>query len=59
LQTVSVNESQAPQGTDYGGVPFQQIATVTIDSGTLTVVLSNTGTNNAYIIANAVRIAPA
>ncbi len=39
------------------GATFQTLASVNISSGTLKVVLSNTGTNNSYIIANAVRIA--
>jgi hypothetical protein len=59
LQTVPVNEAQQPSGTTYGGCVFQTLATVTVSSGTLKVVLSNSGTNGSYIVANAVRIAPA
>lgn len=57
-QTVTVDETQSPVGAVYGGATFQQVATVNITSGTLKVVLSNNGTNNTYIIANAVRIVP-
>jgi hypothetical protein len=58
LQTVLVDQTKAPVGTSFGGVPFQKIAVVNISSGTLKVVLSNSGANNTYVIANAVRIAP-
>jgi hypothetical protein len=58
LQTDSVNETQAPVGTVYGGASFQQLTIVNITSGTLKVVLSDNGANNAWLIANAVRIAP-
>ncbi len=59
LQTVAVDETKKPAGSVYGGATFQTIATVSISSGTLEVELSNTGANNTFIIANAVRIAPA
>jgi len=36
-------------------VPFQILTHVTITSGTLTVVLSNSG-NNTYVIADALRV---
>ena len=57
LQTVLVNQTQAASGASYGGVPFQLLATVAINSGTLRVVLSNGG-NGTYVVADAVRIAP-
>jgi len=34
------------------------LGTFTINSGTIRVVLSNSGTNGTYIVADAVRIAP-
>jgi hypothetical protein len=58
LQTVPVNQTQTATGASFGGVSFQTLATVNITSGTLKVVLSNTG-NGTYIVADAVRIAPA
>jgi PKD repeat protein len=59
LTTVLVDQTKKASGPSYGGVPFQALATVTVSSGTLKVVLSNTNTNNTYIIADAVRVAPA
>jgi hypothetical protein len=59
LQTPLVDETQHPVGNTYGGATFQSITTVTVSSGMMKVILSNTGTNNTFIIANAVRIAPA
>jgi hypothetical protein len=58
LQTVLVDQTQKPVGNTYGGAVFQKIATVTISNGPLKVVLSNTNTNNTYIVANAVRFSP-
>jgi hypothetical protein len=58
LQTVPVNEAQQPTGSTYGGFVFQTLATVTVSSGTLKVVLSNSGTNGSYLVANAVLITP-
>ena len=58
LTTVLVDETAAPAGVAYGGATFKLIGTVNISSGTLKVVLSNTGTNHTWIIANAVRVAP-
>jgi hypothetical protein len=57
LQTVTVNQTQAASGASFGGVPFQTLATLNITSGTLKVVLSNTG-NNTYVVADAVRVVP-
>ncbi|HWE38834.1 MAG TPA: S8 family serine peptidase [Isosphaeraceae bacterium] len=57
LQTVAVDQSQNPVGTSYGGVAFQTLATVTVSSGTLKVVLSDAANN--YVVADAVRIAQA
>ncbi|HEV3084420.1 MAG TPA: hypothetical protein VGY66_31950, partial [Gemmataceae bacterium] len=57
LQTVPVNQTQAPSGAIFGGVPFQTLATVNITSGTLRIVLTNTG-NNTYVVADAVRVVP-
>lgn len=58
LTTVDVNQTHQASGTSYGGVPFQTLATVTVRSGTLTVVLSHASTANAYTIADAIGIAP-
>ena len=58
VQTVAVDQTKSPVGVVYGGATFQKVATVNITSGTLKVILSNAGTNNTFIIANAVRIAP-
>ncbi|HEV3082956.1 MAG TPA: glycoside hydrolase family 44 protein [Gemmataceae bacterium] len=58
LQTVAVNQTQTASGPSFGGVPFQTLATVNVTSGTLKVVLSNTG-NGSYVVADAVRILPA
>jgi hypothetical protein len=57
LQTVAVDQTQAPSGASFGGVAFQTLATLNINSGTLKVVLSNTG-NNTYVVADAVRVVP-
>jgi hypothetical protein len=57
LQTLAVNQTQAANGSSYGGVPFQALATVQIASGTLKVVLSNAA-NGTYVVADAVRVAP-
>jgi subtilisin family serine protease len=56
LQTVTVNQQASPSGTIIGGVAFQPIATVTIASGTLSVVLSDAA--NGYVVADAVRLVP-
>jgi hypothetical protein len=58
LQSVLVNQTQLPNGSSFGGVPFQTLATVNITSGTLMVVLSNSA-NGAYVVADAIRVAPA
>jgi hypothetical protein len=57
LQTVPVNQTLAPSGPSFGGVPFQTLVTVKITSGTLNVVLSNTG-GGTYIVADAMREVP-
>ncbi|HEV3081337.1 MAG TPA: fibronectin type III domain-containing protein [Gemmataceae bacterium] len=57
LQTVAVNQTQTAKGNSFGGVPFQTVATVNITSGTLKVVLNNTG-NGTYVVADAVRFVP-
>jgi hypothetical protein len=42
-QTVLVNQTMMPSGASFGGAPFQTLATVNITTGTLKVVVSNTG----------------
>ncbi len=54
LTTVTVDQTQTPSGPTFGGVAFQTLATVTVDSGTLTVVLGNNA--NDYVVADAVRV---
>ncbi|HEV3082964.1 MAG TPA: Ig-like domain-containing protein, partial [Gemmataceae bacterium] len=54
LQTVTVNQRMAASGSMFGGVPFQTLGTFKITSGTLKVVLSNTG-GGTYIVADAMR----
>ena len=44
-----------PSGASAGGVPFQILSHVTITSGTLKVLLNNSG-NNTYVIADALRV---
>jgi hypothetical protein len=57
LTTVQVNQQPAPTAdATAGGFNFQTIATVTVSSGTLKVVLSNNA--NGYVVADALRIAP-
>jgi hypothetical protein len=55
LGTVLVNQQSWPTGTTVGGVVFQNLATVQITSGTLTVVLSDN--TDGYVVADAVRLA--
>src|SRR5262249_10436510 len=58
VKTVLVDQTQTPVGTAYGGVPFQPLTSaVNITSGTLKVVVSNTG-NGKWVVADAVRVAP-
>jgi hypothetical protein len=57
VQTVVVNQQQAPSGAALGGVTFQVLATVQISSGSVRVVLSDNA--NGYVVADAVLIAPA
>jgi hypothetical protein len=57
LTTVQVNQQPTPTAdATVNGIPFQTIATVTVSSGTLRVVLSNNA--NGYVVADALRIAP-
>src|SRR5207253_1022110 len=51
VQVVTADQTKTPSGASAGGVPFQILTHVTITSGTLTVVLSNSG-NNTYVIAD-------
>jgi uncharacterized protein (DUF2141 family) len=57
LDTVYADQSQSPVGTTAGGVEFQTLATVTVDSGTLTVMLGNNA--NGVVVANAIEVTPA
>ena len=54
LSTTTVNQVLAPQATGPNG--FQVLATVTVSSGTLNVVINNKA--NSYVIADAVEITP-
>jgi hypothetical protein len=56
LLTVTANQQPNPSGFTFGGVVFQDLATVQITSGTLRVVLSDNV--NGYVVADAVRIVP-
>src|SRR5439155_200773 len=55
VQVVTADQTKTPSGASAGGVPFQILTHVTINSGTLTVVLSNSS-NNIYVIADALRV---
>jgi hypothetical protein len=55
VQNVTADQTQTPSGASAGGVPFQILTHVTITSGTLKVVLNNSG-NNTYVIADALRV---
>jgi hypothetical protein len=55
VQTVTADQTKTPSGATAGGVPFQILTHVTITSGTLTVVLNNSG-NDVYVIADALRV---
>ena len=57
LQTVTVNERLAPSGSTFGGVAFQNLATVQSTDGNLRVALVSQSAGN--LDADAVRFAPA
>ncbi|WP_406693968.1 Ig-like domain repeat protein [Singulisphaera sp. Ch08] len=57
LKTVRIDQRIAPVGTTVGGVVFQSLGTVTVNSGMLRVELANDA--NGFIIADAVRISTA
>ena len=54
LGTVNANQVQVPTGVTSRGATWQQLAVVTIGSGTLKVILTNNA--NGYVAADAVRI---
>jgi subtilisin family serine protease len=54
VSTVLVDQRPTPNGPSIGGVNFQTIATVTINSGSLKVVLSDNA--NGDVVADAIRI---
>jgi hypothetical protein len=56
LATVLVNQQLAPTGTTVGGATFQSLGHLSINSGTLKVVLSDNA--NQYVIADAIRVVP-
>src|SRR5262249_43353871 len=56
VQTVAVNQRSAPSGTSFGGVVFQNLATVHITSGSIRVMLTDGG--DGYVVADAVRLVP-
>jgi len=55
LQTVLVNQQQAPNDSSAAGVAWETLTTIEVTTGTLTVSLSNQA--NGFVIADAVRIA--
>jgi hypothetical protein len=55
---VHVNQEEEPQGEKVDGHPWQKLATVRVDSGTLKVVLS-TAARGRWVVADAVRVVPA
>jgi uncharacterized repeat protein (TIGR01451 family) len=57
LKTITVNQQIAPTGSTYGGVAFQNLATVQITSGTLRVVELNQGSGT--MDADAIRVSSA
>ena len=57
VQTVTVNPQQTPSGEAHGGPLFQDLATVDVTSGDLTVVLSSTASGD--LDADALWIDPA
>jgi hypothetical protein len=57
LNTVTVNQQQAPSGTTVNGSVFQSLGQYKISSGTLKVVLTDNA--NGYVIADAFRAAVA
>ncbi len=58
LDTVSVDQTVAPQGTADGNTQFQELGDYYPQSGTITVVL-DAGSANGSVVADAVGIAPA
>ncbi len=57
LGTVNVNQKQAPDDFMTLGSNFENLMTVLVTDGTLVVELSNNA--NGYVIADAIRVAPA
>jgi Protein of unknown function (DUF1573)/Metallo-peptidase family M12B Reprolysin-like len=55
-QTITVDQRPDPSGASFGGVLFQTLGTVLVNSGALRVVLSNSASGD--IVADAVRIVP-
>ncbi len=56
VQTVTVSQQNAPSGPVFGGVPFQTLASVPLNSGTVRVVLVSQAGGD--LVADAIRIAP-
>ena len=56
VQTVTVSQQQNPAGPVFGGVSFQTLADVPVDSGTVEVVLLSQAVGD--LVANAIRVAP-
>jgi hypothetical protein len=56
LQTVLVDQRPAPSGSAVGSVVFQNLASVQVSSGTLTVALSDNV--DGYVVADAIRLIP-
>ena len=58
LDTVTVDQTKAPQGTLDGSTQFQELGDYYPESGTITVVLSANSANGS-VVADAIGIAPA
>ena len=56
LRTIFVDQRSDPTGIVVGGVVFQNLASVQVTSGTLRVVLADSG--DGYVVADAVRLEP-
>jgi PKD repeat protein len=57
VQTATISQTVDPVGPVFGGVPFQTLANITLNSGTIRVVVVNQG--GGQLVADAIRVAPA
>src|SRR5262249_27275099 len=56
LQTIRINQKNAPVGTTVNGFVFQTLVLTNITSGAVTISLGNDA--NGFVIADAVRVVP-